>query len=143
MATETPLMATEDTALALQDRFVRGFAWLRKVAGMTQSAVADAAGWQQPYVARLEDARSPLLSGLSRLERYADACGFTTVVVFVDKESGAVVRTLNLGDAGDEAAARLLPRSIERATTGLGKRKRQNLESALGQAARSVRYERS
>ena len=108
MTTETPPLTSEDTALRLQDRFVRGFAWLRKLAGMTQSSVAAAAGWQQPYVARLEDARSPLLGSLTRLERYADACGFTTVLAFVDKETGAVVRTLNLGDAGDEAAERLL-----------------------------------
>lgn len=108
MTNEPSLLANEDTALRLQDRFIRGFAWLRKVAGMTQSSVAAAAGWHQPYVARLEDARSPLLGGLTRLERYADACGFTTVLAFVDKETGAVVRTLNLGDAGDEAAGRLL-----------------------------------
>lgn len=97
-----------DDAVALQDRFVRGFAWLRKVAGMTQRQLADAAGWKQPYVDRLEDARSPLLGGLSRMERYAGACGFTTVLVFVDKQTGTVARTLPLGEAGVTAADRLL-----------------------------------
>ena len=98
----------EDKALALQDRFVRGFAWLRKVAGMTQRQVADAAGWQQPYVDRLEDARSPLLGALSRIERYAQACGCTTVLAFADARTGEVVRTLHLGEDGAATARRIL-----------------------------------
>ncbi len=97
-----------DEAFALQDRFVRGFPWLRKKAGMTQRDLASAAGWKQPYVDRLEDARSPLLGALARVERYARACGFTTVVVFVDKQTDAVARTLPLGEAGAAAAERLL-----------------------------------
>ena len=143
MTTETPLLTSEDTALRLQDRFVRGFAWLRKVAGMTQSSVAQAAGWQQPYVARLEDARSPLLGGLSRLERYADACGFTTVLAFVDKETGVVVRTLNLGDAGDEAAERLLATSNTAAIAHPQRTSAWSLRAAARRALIDRGFERS
>ena len=98
----------EDKALALQDRFVHGFAGLRKRAGLSQREVAREAGWHQPYVQRLEDANSPLLRGLSRLERYAQACGVTAVLTFVDRQTGEVVRTLPLDETGEEAAERLL-----------------------------------
>ena len=94
-------------AIALQDRFVRGLSWLRRIAGMTQQQVAEAAGWKQPYVDRLEDATSPLLKSLSRLERYARACKVTTVIAFVDPGTGQVVRTLPLDEAGEETALRL------------------------------------
>lgn len=126
MTDRAPRVTSDDdaAALALQDRFVRGFAWLRKVAGMTQQAVADRAGWHQPYVARLEDANSPLLGALGRAERYADACGHTTVLVFVDKESGAIARTLNLGEAGAETAAALLASGAERGNLPVWKPKR-------------------
>ena len=62
---------------------------------------------QQPYVDRLEDASSPLLKALCRLERYAQACKVTTVIVFVDPDSGKVVRTLPLGEQGQDAALRM------------------------------------
>jgi transcriptional regulator with XRE-family HTH domain len=144
MATETPIMSRQDADLALQDRFVRGFAWLRKVAGMTQSAVAAAAGWKQPYVARLEDAQSPLLGGLARVERYADACGFTTVLVFVDKNTGAVERTLNLGEAGKEAAGHLLPPPAEAMDANAVRHALPTLRLTAAQAAAArLRYERS
>jgi transcriptional regulator with XRE-family HTH domain len=98
----------DDKALELQDRFVHGFSGLRKRAGMSQRDLAREAGWHQPYVQRLEDANSPLLRGLSRLERYAQACGVTAVLTFVDKETGEVARTLPLDDAGEAMAERLL-----------------------------------
>lgn len=42
------------------------------------------------------------------MERYADACGFTTVVVFIDKETDTVARTLPLSESGATAAEHLL-----------------------------------
>jgi transcriptional regulator with XRE-family HTH domain len=95
---------SESKLLSLQIRFLSMFSWLRRSVGLTQREVAGIAGWKQPYVARLEDERSPLLGVLSRLERYADACGATGVLVFVDQQTGQVRRTLALGDAGVEAA---------------------------------------
>ena len=90
----------EQALLGLQDRFLRAFSWLRRTAGLRQRDVADAAGWQQPYVARLEDANSPLLRSLERVERYANACGATGLMVFLDRETGEVRRTMALGEAG-------------------------------------------
>lgn len=101
-------LSHEDSELlGLQDRFLRGFSWLRKVAGLTQSEVAESAGWEQPYVSRLEDAESPLIGSLSRVERYANACRSTAVLVFVDPSSGKVQRSMALGETGvqlEEAA---------------------------------------
>ncbi|MDE2082172.1 MAG: helix-turn-helix domain-containing protein [Burkholderiales bacterium] len=88
------------TLLRLQQRFLRTLAWLRRSSGLTQRALAEAAGWKQPYVARLEDERSPLIVSMARVERYAQACGATAVLVFVEKASGRVRRSLALGDDG-------------------------------------------
>jgi len=90
--------------LRLQKRFLRAFAWLRRSAGLTQRELAQEAGWKQPYVARLEDERSPLIMAMARIERYALACGATGVMIFVDKQSGEVRRSLALGDDGVEMA---------------------------------------
>jgi transcriptional regulator with XRE-family HTH domain len=87
--------------LRLQKRFLRAFAWMRRAAGMTQREVAQATNWKQPYVARLEDERSPLIMALARVERYAQACGATGVLMFVDQQSGEVRRALALGDDGE------------------------------------------
>lgn len=92
----------EQEFLGLQDRFLRTFSWLRRVTGRTQRDVANATGWKQPYVARLEDANSPLLRSMERMERYANACGMTGVIVFFDEESGEIRRTMALGQSGTQ-----------------------------------------
>ena len=98
----------EHDLVALQDRFVRGLTWLRRFAGKTQRDVAEFVGWHQPYVARLENpAESSLLKSLTLLESYAQACGATTLVTFVDPETGEIVGRLPLSDAAEAAADRL------------------------------------
>lgn len=98
----------EQDLVALQDRFARGLTWLRRFAGKTQRDVAEFVGWHQPYVARLENpAESSLLKSLTLLESYAQACGATTLVTFVDPETGEIVGRLPLSDAAEAAADRL------------------------------------
>jgi transcriptional regulator with XRE-family HTH domain len=48
---------------------------MRRAAGLSQAALAEAAGWSQPYVSRLErfDGRTPTLDVM---EKWARACGF-------------------------------------------------------------------
>lgn len=48
---------------------------MRRAAGLSQSALAEAAGWSQPYVSRLErfDGKTPTLDVM---EKWARACGF-------------------------------------------------------------------
>jgi len=93
--------------IELQDRFLRTFQWVRRAAGRTQAEVATTAGWQQPYVARLELEKSPLIDALARIEAYSQACGATAVLVFADPQTGEVLRTLALSEAGDRAAERI------------------------------------
>jgi|WetSurMetagenome_2_1015567.scaffolds.fasta_scaffold02272_11 hypothetical protein len=98
----------EHDLVALQDRFSRGLTWLRRFAGKTQRDVGEFVGWHQPYVARLENpAESSLLKSLTLLESYAQACGATTLVTFVDPETGEIVGRLPLSDAAEVAADRL------------------------------------
>jgi transcriptional regulator with XRE-family HTH domain len=96
-----------DRALWLQDMVMRGLAWLRKTRGMTQSALAEKAAWKQPYVSRLEDASSPILPALERLDRYASACGYSVVITFVDRETGKIAQTIPLSEHAEAAADRL------------------------------------
>jgi transcriptional regulator with XRE-family HTH domain len=108
-------MSDDDTArqLRLQDRFLRALAGLRRAAGLTQRELADRAGWHQPYVVRLEGERSPLIHSLARLERFADACGATALVTFVDPKTGEAQRTLALSDAGSKLLSRQgLPENV-------------------------------
>lgn len=98
----------EQDLVALQDRFARGLTWLRRFAGKTQRDVAEFVGWHQPYVARLENpAESSLLKSLTLLESYAQACGATTLVTFVNPETGEIVGRLPLSEAAEAAADRL------------------------------------
>jgi transcriptional regulator with XRE-family HTH domain len=96
--------------LRLQDRFLRALAGLRRAAGLSQRELADRTGWHQPYVVRLEGERSGLIAALARLERFADACGATALVTFVDPKTGQAQRTLALGDAGARLLASQRPR---------------------------------
>jgi hypothetical protein len=48
----------------------------------------------------LEDADSPLIGSLSRVECYANARRSTAVLIFVDPATGKVQRSMALGEAG-------------------------------------------
>ncbi|MDE2564525.1 MAG: helix-turn-helix domain-containing protein [Burkholderiales bacterium] len=110
----------DGTLLRLQQRFLRAFAWLRRGVGLSQRALAEAAGWKQPYVARLEDARSPLIVSMARVERYAQACGATAVLVFVEPHTGRVQRSLALGDDGAALAEGLREARFTVGPAGVG-----------------------
>jgi transcriptional regulator with XRE-family HTH domain len=98
----------EQDLVALHDRFARGLTWLRRFAGKTQRDLAELVGWHQPYVARLENpAESSLLKSLTLLESYAKACGATTLVTFVNPDTGEIVGHLPLSDSAEAAADRL------------------------------------
>lgn len=71
---------------------------LRTAARLTQAALAERAGWQQPYVARLEAGEGQFTSALIQLDRYARSCDAAAVVVFFNKDTGAVETTLTFAD---------------------------------------------
>jgi len=71
---------------------------LRKERNLTQAALAERAGWQQPYVARIERGEAQMIPGLEALENFAQAVDATSIVLFVDKNTGQVRGQLPLGD---------------------------------------------
>lgn len=103
------------TRIWLQDQVVRGLAWLRKSRGLTQTALAEATGWQQPHISKLEDFDSPLVSALEKMQRYAKACGYTSVVTFIDPQTQRLAYTIALGEEGEAIAEKL-----EQAALGVG-----------------------
>lgn len=58
---------------------------LRKDAGLTQTQVAETAGWDQSYVSKLESALGPWPTH-TNLERFSAACGADVALVFVSDE---------------------------------------------------------
>lgn len=72
---------------------------IRKSAGLTQSKLGEIVGWKQPYVARLERDNSDALAAIERLEQYSSACGVSTMMLFVDKQTGEVKSSLAIGDS--------------------------------------------
>ena len=60
---------------------------MRKAAGLSQRALAEAVGWKQPQVARMESATGPWPTR-EALHDYARACGRTVGLVFVHPRSG-------------------------------------------------------
>jgi transcriptional regulator with XRE-family HTH domain len=58
---------------------------MRKQAGRTQSDVAQRAGWDKAFVSRLEGA-SGAVPDTSTLARYAEACGRSVGLVFLEVE---------------------------------------------------------
>ncbi len=71
---------------------------LRKERNLTQAALAERAGWQQPYVARIERGEAQMIPGLEALENFAQAVDATSVVLFLDKQTGQVRAQVPLGD---------------------------------------------
>jgi transcriptional regulator with XRE-family HTH domain len=72
---------------------------LRKSASLTQAALAERAGWQQPYVARIERGEAQMITALEGLEAFAEATGTSAVVTFVDQATGQVRAQVPLGEA--------------------------------------------
>ncbi len=70
---------------------------LRKGLGLTQTALAQRVGWRQPYVARLEGNPSEAATAMERLEKFANACGASTMLLFVDQNTGAIKQSVSLG----------------------------------------------
>lgn len=102
--------SNEIDSLWLQDMVTRGLAWLRKSKGITQAILAEKTGWKQPYISRLEDANSPILPALQRIERYASACGYSGIITFVDQETGEIAQTIALSENAEQAADALMIR---------------------------------
>ena len=91
---------------------------LRKERNLTQAALAERAGWQQPYVARIERGEAQMIPGLEALENFAQAVDATSIVLFLDKNTGQVRGQLPLGDP---AALEKLPGAkLELAVPGEG-----------------------
>lgn len=72
---------------------------LRKERNLTQAALAERAGWQQPYIARIERGEAQMITGLEALENFAQAADATSIVLFVDRQTGQVRAKVPLGDA--------------------------------------------
>ena len=62
---------------------------MRRKAGRTQKQVAEAAGWDQGYVSRLEFGRGPLPE-VATVQRYAKACGGRSAYVLSDSEGATI-----------------------------------------------------
>ncbi len=71
---------------------------LRKAADLTQAALGEKAKWAQPYVARLERGEANSISALEGIERYANACGVSAMVLFVDPRTLTVQSSVALGE---------------------------------------------
>jgi transcriptional regulator with XRE-family HTH domain len=71
---------------------------LRRAANLTQTALGNKAGWAQPYVARLERGEANSVSALEGVERYANACEVSAIVVFIDPKTQIVRDSIALGD---------------------------------------------
>jgi transcriptional regulator with XRE-family HTH domain len=70
---------------------------LRKQAKLTQAAVGERAGWQQPYIAKIERGDSQIVTALDGLENFANAVDATTVLTFLDRKNGRVLGRVPLG----------------------------------------------
>lgn len=73
---------------------------LRTGVDLTQAELASRAGWQQPYVDRMERGQAPMFAALEDLAAFARATGTSAVLSFVDVD-GRVREQVTLGgDAG-------------------------------------------
>ncbi len=72
---------------------------LRKGASLTQAALGERTGWQQPYVARIERGEAQMITALEGLEAFAQATDTSAVVLFVDRTTGQVRQRVALGEA--------------------------------------------
>jgi len=70
---------------------------LRKGLGLTQTSLAQRVGWQQPYVARLEGNPSEAAESMERIEKFANACGASTMLLFVDEKTGEIKESISIG----------------------------------------------
>jgi len=100
-ASEDPLFAQAYNSPKARIRRAMGEALfrLRKGTNLTQAALAERAGWQQPYVAKIERGDAQMITSLEGLEAFANAAGASALVVFVDRTSGAVRAQVPLGAA--------------------------------------------
>lgn len=85
---------------------------LRKGRELTQAALAEHAGWQQPYVAKIERGDAQMITALEGLEAFANATGCTTVVLFIDRETGQVRAQVPLAEAAVVSHLREVPATV-------------------------------
>ena len=71
---------------------------LRKGLNLTQAALAERAGWAQPYVAKIERGDAQMITALEGLEQFAKAVDATVVVSFVDPETSQMREQVALGE---------------------------------------------
>jgi transcriptional regulator with XRE-family HTH domain len=71
---------------------------LRKGLSLTQAALAERAGWAQPYVAKIERGDAQMITALEGLEQFAQAVDATVVVSFVDPKTSQVRAQVALGE---------------------------------------------
>jgi len=71
---------------------------LRKGLNLTQAALAERAGWQQPYVAKIERGDAQMITALEGLEQFAMAVDATVVVSFVDPKTSQIRAQVALGE---------------------------------------------
>ena len=71
---------------------------LRKGLHLTQATLAERAGWQQPYVAKIERGDAQMITALEGLEQFAQAVDATVVVSFVDPKTSQIRAQVALGE---------------------------------------------
>lgn len=96
-ALQDPAFAVEYEKQRLRRVLSEALFGLRKSLGLTQSTLAQRVGWRQPYVARLEGNPSEAAAAMERIEKFASACGASTLLLFVDKHTGVVKESVALG----------------------------------------------
>ncbi len=82
---------------------------LRKDLNLTQAALAERAGWQQPYVAKIERGDAQMVIALEGLEQFAHAVDATVVVSFVDPKTSQIRAQVALGEPALPQSVTLAP----------------------------------
>ncbi len=106
---------------------------LRKSLGLTQTTLAQRVGWRQPYVARLEGNPSEAAAAMERIEKFANACGASTMVVFVDEKTGAIKESVSIGakQSLQELASHLVGAPVATLGAGVGSYRLDELKAAV------------
>jgi transcriptional regulator with XRE-family HTH domain len=90
---------------AMSETLVR----LRKGLNLTQAALAERAGWAQPFVAKIERGDAQMITALEGLEQFAQAVDATIVVSFVDPQTAQIRAQVALGEPALPQAVAVAP----------------------------------
>lgn len=107
---------------------------LRKAANLSQAKLGKRTGWKQAYVARFEGITTTSLPTADRIEKYANACNFETVLAFVDSKTWLVKELIALSgeSSAKERVAGLLGMYLPTPSERTVRRQRQIQPTKIG-----------